>query len=201
MVDPHTLLRQAKEAELHVKKNPQKYEEKGNNFSLLIKVTVGILVLTVFILSMLPTTLKTKDIFPNTIITFQEATKDLTINSTEELRSVQIKSPPYYRLYLTPNDPYVRTIAGRVIAVACPDYSQLCAAKALYLFVNQNAYYLPDPQNKEYLELPQVFVQTGGGDCESGTLFLANLMESVGIDTELVLVNNHAYLRAWIQDA
>jgi transglutaminase-like putative cysteine protease len=99
-----------------------------------------------------------------------------------------------YRSVVIPNEPLIKQAADRIVALACRE-STVCQAKALYYFVRDNYQYIADPINHEYVEDPREFMVVGGGDCESGALFLASLLESVGIDAQMVFVPNHALLR------
>jgi len=100
---------------------------------------------------------------------------------------------------LDPSDPIIKQIATKIASQSC-EQSRTCQAKALYYFVRDNIEYVSDPVSEEYIESPVELLQTRGGDCESGTLLLAALEESIGIDSEIVLVPGHAYLRINLPD-
>jgi transglutaminase-like putative cysteine protease len=99
-----------------------------------------------------------------------------------------------------PSDPVIKQIATKIASQSC-EQSRVCQAKALYYFVRDNIEYVGDPVKSEYIEEPIEVLQTKGCDCESGTLLLAALEESIGIDAEIVLVPGHAYLRIKLPDA
>ncbi|MBW2982185.1 transglutaminase-like domain-containing protein [Candidatus Woesearchaeota archaeon] len=101
---------------------------------------------------------------------------------------------------LDTSDPIIKQIATKIASQSC-EQSRVCQAKALYYFVRDNVEYVSDPVAKEYIESPVEILQTRGGDCESGTLLLAALEESIGIDSEIVLIPGHAYLRIKLPDA
>ena len=48
------------------------------------------------------------------------------------------------------------------------------------------------------MEHPIDFLYTGGGDCESGTIVLASLLQSIGVHTQLVFIPQHAFLRIYL---
>ena len=98
------------------------------------------------------------------------------------------------------SDPVIKQIATRIASSSC-EQSKICQAKALYYFVRDNIEYVGDPVKSEYIESPVEVLKNGGSDCESGTLLLAALEESIGIDAEIVLVPRHAYLRIKLPDA
>jgi len=120
-----------------------------------------------------------------------------TLNGTV----ISPKNLEQYRLLFNTSDPTIKTIAGTIISNACSKENRVCDAKALYYFTRDNFEYISDPISKEYVEEPKLFFSAGGGDCESGSVFLAALLESVGIDTQLVFTTNHALVRVWIPEA
>ncbi len=99
-----------------------------------------------------------------------------------------------------PADPTVKQIATQIASSSC-EQSRICQAKALYYFVRDNIEYVSDPISKEYIEKPVEVMQNKGADCESGALLLAALEESIGIDSEIVLIPGHAYLRIKLPEA
>jgi transglutaminase-like putative cysteine protease len=101
---------------------------------------------------------------------------------------------------LDSSDPVIKQIATTIASSSCSQ-SRICQAKALYYFVRDNIEYVSDPVAKEYIESPGELLQTKGGDCESGTLLLAALEESIGLDSEIVLIPGHAYLRIKLSEA
>lgn len=94
----------------------------------------------------------------------------------------------------------MKTVADKIAAISCSEGS-VCQAKAMYYFVQKNIVYVSDPQSTEYIESPQEVLYTQAGDCESGSLLLASLYESIGIDTDIILVPGHAYVRITMPDA
>jgi transglutaminase-like putative cysteine protease len=122
-------------------------------------------------------------------------TRDQLIIPEPAIRIHNYTSVSEFRALVTPTDPTIRQIAGTIAATSC-ERSQLCQAKALYYFVRDNFDYVSDPVRREYVEDPKEFLNVGGGDCESGTILLSSLLESIGVDTQLVFIPGHAYLRA-----
>jgi len=119
-------------------------------------------------------------------------------NLSNETRT--LKSREDFLDFVVPQSPFVKTTANKIVSIACQG-ERVCHAKAIYYFVRDNFDYIADPVNFEYVEMPQDFMVGGGGDCESGTLFLANWLEAVGIDTQLVFIPGHAFIRAKIPEA
>ena len=94
----------------------------------------------------------------------------------------------------------IKFVADKVVASACMSGNKVCHAKALFYFVRDNFRYVADPAGKEYIEKPEEFLLAGGGDCESGSLFLVALLESVGIKAEVVARGGHAFVRAYLPE-
>jgi hypothetical protein len=109
----------------------------------------------------------------------------------------------YSTLYeaLQPNDPQLRDISNYIIVKSCQDSNKICHAKALYLFVRENIIYTSDPINSEYFEHPLQVLSTGGGDCESGSILLLSMMQSIGIYGEFVFNPGHAFIKISLPDA
>ncbi len=102
--------------------------------------------------------------------------------------------------FVNPNDPMIKQIATKIATLSC-DGNIVCHSKAIYYFVRDNIEYVADPVNFEYVEDPTEVLSSQGGDCESGTLLLASLLEAIGVDAELVLIPNHAFLRIRLDKA
>lgn len=134
---------------------------------------------------------------PDKIPTFNEV---FLFDANLSTETYNLKSSADMIRFVTPENPIVKTTANKIVTTAC-DSERVCYAKAIYYFVRDNFKYVSDPVDFEYVEKPQDFMLSGGGDCESGTLLMANLMEAVGIDAELVLIPGHAFLRIWMPEA
>ena len=111
----------------------------------------------------------------------------------------QINSRYDYLKAISPTDTTIKQTANKIASLAC-DGNKVCQAKAIYYFIRDNYDYIGDPINSEYVEHPIDFLSTGGGDCESGTIALASLLQSIGVNTQLVFIPNHAYLRIYLDD-
>jgi len=105
-----------------------------------------------------------------------------------------------FKTLVNPLDSVIKQTANKVVTESCPS-NKICYAKALYYFVRDNVQYVNDPVNSEYLEEPRELLVTKAGDCESGTILLASLIESVGIDAQIVLIPGHAFLRIKLDKA
>ena len=90
------------------------------------------------------------------------------------------------------------SISARLATSACSSSSRLCYAKALFYYVQNKVVYINDPYSREYVQLPQETVIYKQGDCEDLSLALAAMLESIGIDADVGVTSNHAFVRAKI---
>jgi len=107
-----------------------------------------------------------------------------------------------YRNYndaIKSRDVMIKQTADKVISLSC-EGNQICQVKAMYYFVRDNLQYVRDPVNFEYVEDPKTILSIKTSDCESGTILLASLLGAIGIRYEVVVIPNHALLRAKIPD-
>lgn len=93
-----------------------------------------------------------------------------------------------------------RSIAVRLSTNACSSSSKLCYAKALFYY-SQNIRYINDPSAREYVQLPDETLTLLAGDCDDKSVLLASLLESIGIDADVGVTSNHAFVRAQLEDA
>jgi len=121
-------------------------------------------------------------------------------NFAVENRNFTLKAKKDFVTFVNPSDPIIKQIATKIATLSC-DGNIICQAKAIYYFVRDNIEYVADPVNFEYVEDPTEVLSSAGGDCESGTLLLASLMEAIGVDAELVFIPGHAFLRIRLDDA
>jgi Transglutaminase-like superfamily len=72
-----------------------------------------------------------------------------------------------------------------IIGAGCPKSPPLnpCQARALRAWVQDNIYYIPDPDGLESVRFPLQTLQRGAGDCDDMALLLAALASSVGFKT------------------
>lgn len=96
---------------------------------------------------------------------------------------------PYLNEIVTENQE-LRKLAVQ-ISTNCSDKE--CRAVEIFDYVITNYNYIDDPRGSEYIQSPFQTMEIGGGDCEDFTILINSLMENVGIETKLVLTENHAY--------
>ncbi len=98
------------------------------------------------------------------------------------------------------NDPLIKQVATKIATQSCPE-SKICQVKSLYYFVKDSMEYVSDPYAKEYVASPVETLKVGGGDCDDGALLLASLIESIGIETKIVIIPGHAFIKASMPEA
>lgn len=94
-----------------------------------------------------------------------------------------------------------RIISVRLSTSACSSYSKLCYAKALFYYTQNNIQYINDPFSRQYVQLPEETLNLLAGDCDDKSVLLAALLESIGIDADVGVTSNHAFVRAQLEDA
>jgi len=118
-----------------------------------------------------------------------------------ELNTTQSKlNREDYTQLVNPSDPIIKQTADKIASISC-DGNRICQAKAIYYFIRDNYEYIADPVGQEYIEDPKEFIKIGGGDCESGSISLSALLESIGIVTEFVFIPGHAFLKIKLPEA
>ncbi len=168
-------------------------EEEEKWYSGPIKVILGVFLILLLVLMIVPRYGVKIDPEPSKVLSITE----IDVNGL----SVSNETYSLYDLsFVDSSDVQIKHIANRVVSSGC-ESGRVCHAKALYYFVRDNIKYISDPLGVEYVEDPKEVVKSGGGDCESGSILLANLMESVGIRSQLVLISGHAYVRVVLPEA
>lgn len=105
-----------------------------------------------------------------------------------------------YQDLVNPLDPVIKQTASQVASLSCNE-NKICQAKAIYYFVRDNIDYVSDPIAKEYLEEPREVLKTQAADCDGHAILLATLEESIGVDSQLVFIPGHVFVRIRLPDA
>jgi len=87
-----------------------------------------------------------------------------------------------------------RLITTRLASTACSTHSDLCYSKAIYYYV-QDMLYVSDPESRQYVQSPAETLLASAGDCEDMALLYAAMAESIGIDADIGVTSNHAFVR------
>ncbi|MGM5488688.1 MAG: transglutaminase-like domain-containing protein [Nanobdellota archaeon] len=93
--------------------------------------------------------------------------------------------------------PAIRDLALQITQNAC-SHGTTCHAKALFYYVRDEIGYIPDPPY-EYIQHPHMTL-TGAGDCEDQAILLYHLTRAIGIESHIVTIPGHAYVRIHLQD-
>jgi len=134
----------------------------------------------------IPNTVPGLDILP---VGFDVDFNNITINSRDDF------------LKMLSYDPVVKRTADLVILKSGCQSNKVCHSKALFYFVRDNFNYVSDPTTFEYVKTARESILTQGGDCDDGSVLLANLLNSIGVTTRFVFVPQHVYVQAKIDDA
>jgi hypothetical protein len=157
-----------------------------------IKIIGGLFLILIIITMVIPFYGVKQNPEPNYVPSLEEV---FYYNYTLSNKTFVLNSVSDFRTFVDPGNPIIKNTANKIVTISCKHSNKVCYAKSLYYFIKDNFQYISDPVNFEYVEKTEDFLISGGGDCESGTLALANLMEAVGIRTELILIPGHAFLR------
>ncbi len=156
-----------------------------------LKIILAILLALLIIMMVIPYYGVKLDPNPEKIPTIDDVVSEWKI----ENYSTKINSKEDYVNFIKAEE--VKLVADKIASISC-EGNKVCQAKAMYYFVRNNYDYISDPQEREYIEDPREFLSVGGGDCESGSIALASLLEAIGIRTQIVFVPGHAYLRIFL---
>lgn len=162
-----------------------------------IRYVLAIFLIFLMVLWVVPGFNLKLDPHPNPIPSREEVVpKDINITR----QSINIGTVNELVKAVDPSDPMIKQTSDKIATISCSG-NQVCQAKAIYYFVRDNIDYVADPINFDYVEPAREVLATGGGDCESGTLLMAAMMESIGVNAEIVMVPQHAFLRIRLPDA
>jgi hypothetical protein len=160
-----------------------------------IKIVIGVFLLLIIVMMVVPFYSVKLDPEPGRIIGLEEISQFITADPNRTITGIEQIHDIYDR-----NNPQIKFAADKIAATGC-EGNDICYVKALYYFVRDSVKYVPDPSGKEYIESPEIVIKTGAADCESGSILLLNMIESIGIDGKLVLIPGHAFIRIKLDDA
>ena len=158
-----------------------------------IKLIVGLFVLMILIFSFIPYYVLKLDPNPNyekiNSIEVEELIPEVKGRVTNIESTSKIVSVRDYRI-----------LATKIASESCSWESDVCYAKALYYFVRDRVKYVSDP-DKQYVQLPSETLMSKGGDCEDKAILLATLLEAIGLDADVGLTHDHAFVRVQLANA
>lgn len=162
-----------------------------------IKYIVAIFIIFLLVIWIVPSFTIKMDPNPTNIPKIKDVVpKDVNLSSER----LNISSRAALLSAVDPEDPVIKQASTKIATGSCTG-NQVCQAKAIYYFVRDNVEYVADPLDFDYVEPAREVLFTGGGDCESGTLLMASMMESIGVNAEIVMIPGHAFLRIYLLDA
>ena len=135
---------------------------------------------------------------PKNIPTYDEIFTEMpSVKNTTE-HSVYSKED--FQKFMKPNNPYIKTSADKISTQSCRD-NRICYAKAIFYFIRDEFNYINDPRNIEYVKTAEETIISRGGDCDDLSVLLANMLESIGIETEFVFVPQHVFIKIKLNEA
>lgn len=168
-------------------------EEKKQSLGPL-KYIIGGFIVLIFITMIIPSYLIKPNPEPTTVMSIDELKIDEIDKSIIYLRpnSTDIRS------YGNMINPIVKSSATKIVTSSC-DSSNICYAKALFYFVQDNLNYVNE--RDEYFQTPIEALYTQGGDCDDHVILLSSMMQSIGIPTRFVRIPRHVYIQIYVKDA
>lgn len=95
--------------------------------------------------------------------------------------------------------PLIKHAAAKISA-SCNEVSNICYAKAIFYFVQNNIKYVPDPEI-QYIESPDETLTSGAADCEGIAILTTQLLKAVNIRSRIVLTNDHTFVQIYLPEA
>ena len=170
-------------------------EEKEHWYGGPIKWVLSVFLLLLVVMMVIPFYSVKLDPEPSRSVKLDEVNKFIVADPNKTVAGIEDA-----RELVDKNDPQIKFAADKIAASDC-DENSICYAKALYYFVRDEIKYVSDPVSREYIEAPEIVLKTGAADCESGSLLLLNMMESIGVDGQIALIPGHAFIRIKLDNA
>ena len=162
-----------------------------------IYIIMGIFLILVFIMSFIPM----YSVRVNPPPDFEVISNfNLTPSETSEFSKIKGGQESISDAVEQVNVADYRIFTNKLVTSACSTKSNLCYAKAVYYYIRDSNTYTSDPE-RQYVQSPGETLISGGGDCEDKSSAVAAMLESIGIDADIGLTSNHAFVRAYLPDA
>lgn len=191
-MNEHDLLMQAIQID-----NELKNEGKRKGIPPPIWWIVGVLMAILIVVMIVPGYIIKIDPQPGRIPTIAEVMpQNLTIASNV---NHSVSSHSDFIRFIKPSDQNIKFTANKISSISCQS-ERVCQAKAMFYFVRDNFKYAGDPSD-DYIETFEESMLMGSSDCDGHSVLLANLMEAIGIQTELVFVPSHVFVRIRLPEA
>jgi len=105
-----------------------------------------------------------------------------------------MRANPYLK-EIKVDDSYLKDYALSIIK-DCNTTNHACVVNQIYRHIVENYQYISDPEDEEVIQSPFETIAIHGGDCEDLSILLISLLENIGVESYLVLTDNHAYALA-----
>lgn len=144
--------------------------------------------------------------------------KEIEILTFDQWDGTQV-STQYLASFVLPNDSYVKRVlknADNILINGGADYSftgylsgnknyvlKQCAAIYYALLKEQISYSLPKPSfeiSGQKVRLPEEIYKTKFATCLDSTLLFCALLELAGLNSLIILIDDHAYLGLWLSE-
>ena len=170
----------------------KEYFEEQDKKDKPIKFIISLFILFIFIISFIPYYALKLDPNPNLNVIHSIDIGNQISNTSDHIESMS-------KVTGTINIGSYKVIANKIATESCSE-SNVCYAKAMFYFVRDNIQYVSDPE-KQYVQSPSETLISGGGDCEDKSILLAVLLEAIGMDADVGLTQNHAFVRVQVPSA
>lgn len=161
------------------------------------KLLMGLFLALLLVTMIIPFYAVKLDPEPKQILSVDELGVEFTFSN----ESHKISSRDDFQNFLKPEDPMIKQISALIGSTACKDVHRICYAKALFYFVRDEINYINDPVTEEYIEFPEDVLFSKAADCDGKSVLLANMLQSIGIETRFVFVPKHVYVQAFLPEA
>jgi transglutaminase-like putative cysteine protease len=181
-----------------MEKNNEVEEENDNWYKGPIKFILVIFLILLIVLWFFPSYSVKLDPEPKYVAKIDEVISDnIEIGNV----SNELKNYNDFRKFVKPNDPVIKRVADRIVSLSGCGSNRVCQAKAIFYFVRDNFDYVSDPYTYEYVKSARESLLSRNGDCEDGSLLIANLLEAIGIKTRFVFIPKHVFVQVYIPEA
>lgn len=93
----------------------------------------------------------------------------------------------------------IRELAAKIVQ-NCSASDFICEISTIFNFVTSQIKYMKDPKREDYFSNPLETLKLKIGDCDCKSILLATLLESIGHETQVVLIPGHAFVRVSIKE-
>jgi hypothetical protein len=129
------------------------------------------------------------------IYTFRADIGVLFVRDYKEAELTGKASPETYVKMVVVRDAEIRQV-GEEIAKKCDYADKACVLYEIFMHVVTQYKYIPDPDDNNVISGFNITYRKKGGDCEDLSIFLASLLENMGIFTITAVQIDHVFVFA-----